>query len=357
MEFSKNVIVNSDIEAILDSDIDFKKFNHSSILITGATGMLASYLILVFSKLNSERDAAIQLFALGRNINKAKSKFGEFFNQDYFHFIEQDISQPISDEVKNIDYIIHAASNASPWYMVNAPVEIAKANILGTFNVLEFAKKNGIKQVHFLSTREVYGSLRGVDRISEDEFGSLVPTNLRATYPESKRAAENLLVSYYNEYQVPFTSSRIAHAFGPGMKIENDGRIMSDLIGDVVKKNNIVLKSDGSAKRAFIYITDVITGILTIITKGKLGESYNLSNETEEISIKNLAELLVKLFPNQSQKVDYKIANITRQSQGYSEIKRIALNDEKLSDLGWSPEVSLKQGLTKTVSSYLEEDM
>lgn len=119
----------------------------------------------------------------------------------------------------------------------------------------------------------------------------------RSCYPESKRAAETLCKSYYLQYGVDFNTVRIAHTYGPGMKLENDGRVMADLLACTIQGRNIILKSKGEALRAFCYINDTIRGLFLVMQKGDPAEAYNLANETEEINIRQLAELLLTSVP------------------------------------------------------------
>ncbi|MHC6536960.1 NAD-dependent epimerase/dehydratase family protein [Latilactobacillus sakei] len=353
MGLYSNSIVKDDLEEIINGNVDLKKFDNSSILITGATGMIASYIVFVLARMNIEYSYHINIYALGRNKVKAQNKFSELWEYDFFKFIEQDVSNPI-DIDSDVDYVIHAASNASPKYMLNDPVGIAKANILGMYNVAEFARTHNTQQIHFLSTREVYGDQENkVNSINETEFGILNPLQLRAVYPETKRAAETLLSAYQEQYGLDFTISRIAHSYGPGMSIKNDGRIMADLINNVVSGEPIVLKSEGLAERAFLYINDAVTGILTIMTKGKSGEAYNLANEKEPIKIRDLADMLTQIFPERSEKIDFQI-NKSNMS-GYSQFIRVPLSTDRLEKIGWDPQTSLDSGLKKTIKSFLLE--
>ena len=146
--------------------------------------------------------------------------------------------------------------------------------------------------------------------------------------------------------------ARIAHTYGPGMQIENDGRIMADLIGNAVRGEDIVLKSKGEALRAFCYLSDAISGILTIMMSGEPGEAYNLSNETEEISILQLAELMVKLSEGKSQlKFDIPPTNT-----GYCNYQRVALDSRKINVIGFRPQVPLKEGIRRTIQSFIASE-
>ena len=262
----------------------------------------------------------------------------------------QDVCEPIQYEGK-IDYIFHLAGNASPHFINTDPVGIVKSNMLGTFNVLELAKDKKSAKVLFASTREVYGKNEKDDNLTETSFGTIDPMDNRSCYPESKRAAETIFRSYYLQYGINFNALRIAHSYGPGMNLHSDGRVMADLIGNVVDGKDIELKSTGEALRAFCYITDAVTGIFYAALKGEPGETYNLANETEEISIRDLARMLVSLRKEKDLKV---VFNIPETNSGYCNYKRVGLNTQKIESLGWRPTVSLKDGCQKTIKSFVE---
>lgn len=340
-----NKIVQDDLALITQSELRWNQFHNKTVLITGATGMLAEYIVFALIYLREHYNIKVTVLALCRNSQHAESVFLPFLEKEYFSLICQDVCEPISYS-GDIAFIFHLAGNASPYFINNDPVGIMKANLLGTINMLELAKKKHAK-LFFASTREVYGKNESNNSLDEMAFGSLDPMENRSCYPESKRAAETLIRSYFIEYGVETYIARIAHSYGPGMKIDNDGRIMSDLVGNVVRGEDIVLKSSGEALRAFCYVSDAITGIFYIVLKGEAGEVYNLSNETEEISIKGLAALLSSLSKGKSNIVF--LAN--SDNTGYCNYKRVGLNTFKLEQLGWMPLVTLPEGLSKTLKS------
>ncbi|MCL3851813.1 NAD-dependent epimerase/dehydratase family protein [Parabacteroides sp. GYB001] len=341
-------ILQDDMNLILQcKSIDFEVFSNKSILITGATGMIASYLVHSFMRMNSGMGLNIDIYALVRNETKAKNKFQQYIKSSKFHLVVQDIAEPINI-TESIHFIVHAAGGASPFLIQNDPVGIIRANTIGTFNVLNFAKEKCAK-VLYTSTREVYGKVEGISELKEDSFGFIDPLDQRSCYPECKRIGEQLLKSYSIQYGVDFWSVRIAHSYGPGMSIENDGRVMSDFISDAVNKRDIILKSDGRALRAFCYITDCITAILTIMSKGRLNEAYNVANEAEEYPIKEVARIITKCSPK-SIKVVFNIPE--KVSVAYCNYKRVRLNTNKLLDLQWTPRVTLEEGILKTLESY-----
>ena len=224
-----------------------------------------------------------------------------------------------------------------------------KSNLLGTINILELAREKDVKKVLFASTREVYGENKTEDSLSEKSFGNIDCMDNRSCYPESKRAAETLCKSYYLQFGVNFNVARIAHTYGPGMKLENDGRVMADLLACAINGKNIILKSKGDALRAFCYINDTICGLFKIMLKGRESEAYNLANETEEISILRLAELIISIVPHKNLQVEFQISK--EQQNAYCNYKRVKMDTKKLYSLGWVPTISLKDGIERTIQS------
>lgn len=346
----KNRVVQKDLEFITDVNLNFEKFRNKTVLITGINGMLATNLAFAFLFLNDKFNFNISIIGLGRNRKEFESRFDP--NLKKIYFIEQDINEKIQ-VTRKVDFIFHAATNASPENMTDRPVSIAVVNTLGTINVAEFALENDA-YVHFLSTREIYGSSNS-NQIKETSDSLLNSLDIRNVYPISKLSAESILLAYKKEHNLSISISRIAHAYGPGMKLQNDGRVMADFIGKVVRSEDIILNSDGNAERAFIYTRDAILGILFIVLKYSASNfTFNLSNETEPIRIKNLAHLVRCC----GEKFDLE-SNVTFSTNhcdvaGYSKVTRTPLNTENLESLGWKPSMSLKMGICNTFEVYSE---
>ncbi|MBO5630062.1 MAG: NAD-dependent epimerase/dehydratase family protein [Aeriscardovia sp.] len=345
----KNMVVQEDLKLMADEHLDWHQFDGKTILVTGATGMLATYISYFLLYLKEEKSIDLKLLALCRTKSKAETIFKEFLNKSYFGLLLQDVCEPIQYD-GNIDYIFHLAGNASPHFINTDPVGIVKSNMLGTFNVLELAKEKQSSKVVFASTREVYGKNEKENSLTETSFGTIDPMENRSCYPESKRAAETIFRSYFLQYGINFNALRIAHSYGPGMNLHSDGRVMADFIGNIVDGKDIELKSTGEALRAFCYITDAITGIFYAALKGEPGEAYNLANETEEISIRDLAQMLVYLRRDKDLKV---VFNIPETNTGYCKYKRVGLNTQKIESIGWQPMVSLKEGCLRTINSFV----
>lgn len=344
-----NTIVQEDMKDIYDEEILFDKLKNKVVLITGATGMLATYIIYFLHYLNINKESNIKIYALARNKKKAEEIFNDLVGDKNFIIINQDVTKEILIDEK-IDYIFHLASSANPKSILENPVGIIQANTLGTINICEFAVKNNAL-VFFSSTREIYGKIEGKEFVKETDMGVCDCIENRACYPESKRISETICKSYNLQYEMKYQICRIAHVYGPGMNINNDGRIMSDIISDIVNNRNIILKSDGSAKRAFCYLSDAVRAIFLILLNGRVNDVFNLSNEKDEISIKDLAKLGGQLFSEKNIKVDYQISN--NNNNLYTNYKRSKLDNSKLYDLGWKIKIDLKEGIRKTVLSFL----
>jgi len=341
-----NKIVSEDLKEIISSGLEWNTFEGKTVLVTGANGMLATYITYTLIYLVEEKNIDITILVLTRSLDSTKELYGSFIDKPYFKVINQDISTPI-EYSGNIDYIFHLAGNASPYHINNNPVDIMRANLIGTFNIMELAIEKR-SRVFFASTREVYGRV-DEEVLHEESFGSLDSMDNRSCYPESKRAAESIIRSYWLQYKVDGVIARIAHSYGPGMKIESDGRVMSDFIGNAVRGEDIVLNSRGDAVRAFIYLTDAVTGIFTIMLKGRSGEAYNLSNETEAYPIYEIAKKICDICKDKGIKT---VFAKKRSVDGYCKYPRVALDNSKLISLGFIYKVGLEEGIRRTIESY-----
>ena len=338
--------VQEDLKQLLEQNIPWHLLRDRAVLITGATGMLASYVGFTLLYLNEQLSLDITPIFLARNKEKLERVYGEALSQ--VHCLVQDVCEPMQyDGI--VDYIFHAAGAASPHYILNDPIGVINSIVQGTQQVLELARNSQTKNVVFASTREVYGHVADKSSITETDMGVLDPLNPRNCYPESKRLAEALLMAYHTQYNINFNSMRIAHTYGPGMQIRDDGRVMSDFINDAVNARDIILKSTGKAERAFCYVTDAVSGIFRVMLQGEATKAYNLANEKEPIRLIELAHLLQQLAGNGK---GMKIAANETNNAGYTNYARTALNTSRLKTLNWQPVVGLKDGLTRTLKTF-----
>lgn len=349
-------IVQEDMKEICNSDIiDFCDFKDKTFLITGATGMLPSYLVFVLIHLNEMNpNNNIQIFALIRNLEKATRMFGPYLNKDYFHVLNQNICDEIRVEGP-INYIIHGASLASSQFYGTHPVETLLPNILGTYRLLELAKEKKTLSFLFFSSSEVYGKVENLTSIGEQNFGYLDPVDIRSCYGESKRMGENMCASWHREYGVHSKSVRIYHTYGPTMDINNDKRVFSEFVANIVHRENIVVKSDGSSVREFCYISDATIAFLKILFDGADGESYNMCNPEGMISMSDLAHTLISIKPEYNLKL---ISCVRPDDKSYVENLKpntIAADITKIKRLGWNPKIQILEGFRRTIDSFINE--
>lgn len=347
-------IVNKDIEDIIHNDLAWYKLANKTILITGANGFLPAYMIEVLCYLNDIKKYSIKILAFARNKEKTLTRFAAYLDRSYLNFFFQDICLPIDISLK-VDYIIHAASQASPKYYGIDPVGTLSANVLGTYHLLELAKSQKIEGFLYFSSGEVYGEVDSAKApINEKNYGYLDPTHIRSCYAESKRMGENMCISYAHQYQLHVTIARPFHIYGPGMSL-NDGRVYADFAADIFYNRDITIYGTGSAIRSFCYLTDATLGFFTLLLNGKKAQAYNIGNPDCCLSIMDLAIRLRNLFCEKNLKIIKK----TRSLQSVYLESKITINTpdiKKIQTLGWSPKIAIEEGFLRTIRSFYELD-
>ncbi|WP_296858430.1 NAD-dependent epimerase/dehydratase family protein [uncultured Methanobrevibacter sp.] len=336
-----NKIIDEDTEEIIQENNGLKELYGKSIMITGASGMIGSYFLYTLMKLNEDYCANIKIIPLVRNIDKLNIQIRR--NEFVFPII-QDVTTKIEYD-NDIDYIIHAASPASPKIMEKNPVETNFANTIGTANTLLLAKDKNVEGYLFISSREIYGKpLDNQEYFTEDSFGFIDQLIPRNAYAEGKKAAENMCVSFNQEYGVNTKIVRLAHTYGPRMSIY-DGRVQADFLKNLINGENIILKSDGSSIRTYTYIADAINAMFKILLKSN-EMVYNVSDEKNEVSIRQLAEIISNI-PSQKLELIYDIEDEDKQC--YAPFKFGILSSKKIRDeLNWQAKYSVKEGFKRT---------
>lgn len=341
----KNDILYQDAKQILSQDLEWEKFRNSKVLVTGASGMLGSYITRVICLLKQKQQWDIEIYALVRNPEKLPEDL-----RDKVSILQQSVAKPIDTDVE-FDYIIHAASPASPLIMKDDPVGTIAANTLGAYYTLDLARKSEAKGYLFISSREIYGQpYENQKEFTEETYGFVDPISARSCYPEGKKAAETMCASFAQQYGLEAKIARLAHTYGPGMSID-DGRVQADFLRDVVNNRNIVLKSEGKPIRTYTYVSDAVAAMFYILLKSD-DMVYNISSPDSTVSIRQLAETLVDAFPERELSLVFDIPE-EQKNTGAAPFTLGILNSDKLNSIGWKPMYSLKEGLMRTVE-YLE---
>jgi nucleoside-diphosphate-sugar epimerase len=316
-----------------------------TVLITGATGLIGSFLVDVFVQYNRSHADKAALVCLNRDEDRAKSRFSYITEADNVLFVHQDVSQYINLPVQKIDFIIHAASNSDPKSFANNPISTITANTLGTLNILEIAKKHRSKVV-FLSSREVYGIIQNKEAYTESDYGCIDFNQMRSAYPESKRVGELLCRGYTFEYGIDISIIRLGYVYGP-TRTNTDTKVIAQFLNNAINCENIILKSDGKQRRTYIYVADAVNGIITVLfSKKSSGETYNLADLDSIISISDLADIIAE-----AGKVK-KVSQLptANEIKGWSKAQDVILNCNKLISLGWYPVTNIRQGIVKTIT-------
>ncbi len=348
----RNLIVEQDLASVNSLPLPWERLAGKVVMVAGAYGFLPAYVVetLLF---RNEQDASfgVKIVGLCRSPDKARRRFAFYEGRDDLEFIFQDVCDPVTYRGK-IDYIIHAASWASPRFYGRDPVGTLMPNVLGTRNLLELARLKEVSGFLFMSSAEIYG-LAGEEHIptGEDYCGCVDPTNVRSCYAEAKRMGETMCVAWHHQYGVPAVIARIFHTYGPGMALD-DGRVFADFVADVVAGRDIHLRSSGTARRAFCYLTDFVHGILAILLKGTPGLPYNLGNDEAEISVRELAAMLARLYAERG----IGVVKAREEREGYipTRVERACPDTSRLRALGWRPKVGLEEGFRRTVASFMD---
>lgn len=344
-------VVRRDVAEILAAPIPWSALQGARVLVTGANGMIPSVVALTLLEANSRLNLDLVVFALARNGERARQIYGDLLDRPDLVLWQQDVTDPLP-RTPHMTHIIHGASAAQPKKHSVDPVGTLNANIKGTQNLLDSAKTWGSKSFALMSSSEVYGDTSHVEgMITESDYGAIDILNPRACYSEGKRASETLAAVYSYQFGIPFTAARFGHIYGPGLDV-NDGRVQADFARDVLEGNDITLKSAGLAQRTYTYVSDAVSGLFTAILVGENG-AYNVSDSSGLVSIRQLAEHFVHARPEQNLQLRFETDS---DQYATNTVEFIGLDSEKLAQLGWSPRVSLSDGVTRFLS-HLEQTL
>ena len=301
-----------------------------NILLTGGAGFIGSHLVEKFIEKKHK------VIVIDNLLTGSKKNLEHFFDNENFTFTELDVQNHI-EVVEDLDYVLHLASPASPKAYAEHPINTLKAGSIGTINTLGLSKAKNAKYL-FTSTSEIYGDPL-VSPQPESYWGNVNPNGARSMYDEAKRFAEATVSSYNRIYDLDTRILRLFNTYGPKMKI-NDGRVVTNFISQAITGNDITIYGQGNQTRSFCYIDDTVSGILKAMESEK-SEVFNIGNPNE-ITILQLAEKVIEL------------------TNSNSEIKFLKLPDDDPmqrkpditkanKELNWFPEVTLEDGLKKTI--------
>lgn len=322
----------TEYQKIISQNKCIDSLKNSTVMITGATGTIGSYLLELLLYYNSENCSNIRIVCPVRNLSKIPEKLKAIKE---LKWVEFDITKEINIDCK-VDYIVHCAGPTRSAEMVERPVDTINAIALGTENLLEYFRKIGGKGFLYLSSVEIYGENFDETKIfKEDTMGAVNPLAVRNSYPEAKRLAETLCVAYAAQYGLPVKIARLSQILGVG---KGDNRLIAYLCDCARNKQQIVLKSDGKATKAYCYVADCVSALIYILVNGE-NTAYNIADEKMILSVRDLAEFVSKRY------IGAPVIIENKQTTMYPKSSYLVLNSDKLRRLGWQPIFGLDEAL------------
>ena len=355
-------VVANDLEAICqDLSEEFSTMSGRRLLIAGGAGFLGYYLLQAALHWNLTRagERPIHVTVLDSFIRGTPTWLTALVGDRNLTLIQHDVTVPLPPSIGRQDYLIHAASIASPIYYRKYPIETMDANINGLRYLLEYCKgqhKQGapVAGMLFYSSSEIYGDPTPENIPTPETYRGYVScTGPRACYDESKRFGETLCVNFAQQHQIPVKMARPFNNYGPGLKI-TDGRVIPDFARNVLEGRDIVMLSDGSPRRTFCYVADAVVGYYKILVKGQPGEAYNVGVEVPEISMAELADKVValgrELFGYQGRVVRQRSADTQYLIDNPN--RRCPVITKARTGLGFAPHVTVDDGLRRSLLWY-----
>lgn len=343
-----SMVLNKDLEEIAVSKLPFEYYQEKVFLITGATGLIGSLMVRSLLTCNKSKNLRLRVLAAVRNIDKAEKLLGK---DEALSFIQWDMISGKLDYNGTVDYIIHTAAITNSKLMVSNPVDTIRTSIYGTEAVLELAREKNAAMV-YVSSMEVYGNPNLTHEVSEEDYGYINLSNVRSSYPESKRMCECLCTAYASQYGVQVCTARLAQTFGAGI-LATENRVFAQFARSAISGSDIVLHTLGQGEGNYVYTSDAIRALLLLIIFGESGQAYNVANEKSHLTIVQMAEMVLKNFGNSNAKVVFDIPEDSMK-YGYAPSTKMHLSAKKIENIGWHAQIDLEESYRRMIE-YMKE--
>lgn len=336
------------VQAVCMEDLPWDEFDGKSVLITGATGLIGTFLVDVFAERRRLYGDDIEVICVGRSLQRMRGRFSDQGLYSSFRFNEGDIADRDGSGISNADFFIHLASPTHPAAYASDPIGVIASNVRGLDVVMEAAVRSAGKtnpRVLFASSVEIYGANRGdIERFSESDLGYIDCNTPRACYSESKRLCEALCQAYRVERGVSSVVARIAHVYGPTL-LPTDTKAVSQFISRALRGEDVVLKSSGRQRFSYLHVADVVSGVLRILLLGGDGEAYNFADSASDITLRELASTIAAC---EGVGVVFAEAD-PKEAAGYTPATLALMDGSKLQGLGWRARYSIGDGIAETL--------
>lgn len=333
-----------DVATVASLGLPWQLLQGKTVMISGATGMIGSFLIDVLMEKDRDDGLDCSVLALTRNPEAAEKRASDSW-LGHVRFLKCDVNEALPEPNHPVDYVIHAASNTHPVAYASDPIGTVTTNIIGTRNILEAAAASRAKRVIFVSSVEIYGENRGdCEAFDEKYCGYLDCNTLRAGYPEGKRAGEALCQAYFRQKGLDVVIPRLPRVYGPTM-LPSDTKAVSQFLKKGVSGEDIVLKSEGRQLFSYSYVADAVSGLLFCLLLGESGAAYNVGDAGSDITLRELARLIAD---HAGTKVVFELPDQLERA-GYSKATKALMDGSKLKALGWRPLYDLATAIPRTM--------
>ncbi|MCL2482479.1 MAG: NAD-dependent epimerase/dehydratase family protein [Propionibacteriaceae bacterium] len=338
-----------DIGSVADLDLDWSQFQDTQLVLSGASGMIGSFVVDVLMTRNQRNNMNCTVHALARDESQLENRFARYRGSSNLLLRPLNVSTD-RIQIDHADFVVHAASNTHPVAYAEDPIGTILTNVDGTHAMLDLAVRAQARRFVFLSTVEIYGENRGdVERFRESDLGYIDCNTLRAGYPESKRTGEALCQAFAEQYGTDVVVVRLPRVFGPTMRVD-DTKALSQFLLKAVTGQDIVLKSEGKQYYSYCHVADAVSAILTVMASGESGQAYNVADPSYDVHLGELADLVAT---SAGQHVVFELPNDIEQ-RGFSPATMALMDGTKLAQLGWHPLLDIVESIHQTLAILKE---
>ena len=344
-----NEALRADFEGI-DED-SLAVLRGKTLAVSGATGFVGSLLARLVVWANDNLGLGARLVLCLRDEAKLEPLMPGICGREDVGLAHVDFIDSCEPLDCRFDYLVHTAAITTSKVMVERPVDVLGISFNGVRWALESARLHEGSKVVFLSSMEACGSFSGTTDAYESTMGSIDMESVRSCYPEGKRVGELMCLAYASQYGVDAVAGRLAQTFGCGI-LPGEGRVFKQFAESAMAGEPIVLHTDGLSEGNYVYSTDALAAILTLLDRGEAGQTYNIANEACHTTIRGMAEMVVREFGGDDCKVVIEAQDPSK--FGYAVPTRMTLRSDKLRGLGWEPKMGLVEAYGRLIG-FLRE--